>query len=171
MKRCAHCKEYKDKSCYSKNKNKLYSYCKPCASVLNRASAAERMKDIEYRKQRNITQLKNRELNKNIRLSAMYHTAKRNAIKRDIEFTLTLDQYRALYEVQGWRCARTKIPFDFTMGKGKLPFGPAMDRVNPDGSYNAANVQIVCNVYNFAKNEFTDFDVLLFAFALVGTTR
>lgn len=65
----------------------------------------------------------------------------------------------------------TGIPFDFSTGEGTKPFGPAIDRIDSKKGYSIENIRLVCNLFNFAKNRYTDDDVLRMAIALVNEAK
>ena len=93
------------------------------------------------------------------------HAAKKRAKKKGQLFQLTKD--RVLKAIEKGVCEQTGIPFALVSGMGRRPFGPSVDKINPEFPYSDYNAQVVCNVYQFAKNEFTDEDVLTMAKALV----
>lgn len=66
--------------------------------------------------------------------------------------TLTPHEVDKLFVDQRWRCAVSGIPFDAPRGRRK-PFGPSVDRIRPGGRYVVGNVRLVCNIVNFAMNE------------------
>ena len=99
------------------------------------------------------------------RATALLYAAKDRAEKKGQLFQLTKDfVYSA---VEKGVCAKTGIPFALVFGMGLRPFGPSIDKINPEVPYSDYNAQVVCNVYQFAKNKFTDEDVLTMAKALV----
>ena len=63
-------------------------------------------------------------------------------------------------------CARAGIAFSTSMTG---PFAPSIDRIDTTRGYVLGNCQLVCALYNFAKNKYTD-DVLFVARALVRTS-
>ena len=69
--------------------------------------------------------------------------------------TLTAHDLDKLFVDQQWRCAVSGIQFDRTGWlKGKrTPFGPGLDRIVAGGPYEVGNVRLVCNIVNFAMNE------------------
>jgi hypothetical protein len=101
------------------------------------------------------------------RINAIFKTIKRGSIKRRIPFNIEKSHIAALAEKQDWRCARTNIPLDLLIKNKKRPFGPTIDRIDNSRGYEPDNIQLVCNLYNFCKNEYTDAEVLVFAKALV----
>jgi len=62
-------------------------------------------------------------------------------------------------------CQRSGIPIVYERNN---PWAPSIDRIDSSGGYTKTNSQIVCAIYNFAKNEFTDDDVMLVAESLVN---
>jgi len=55
---------------------------------------------------------------------------------------------------QHWRCAVTGVDLVSPQpGTTRDPFGPSLDRIVPAMGYVVGNVRIVCNMVNFAMNE------------------
>ena len=87
-KQCARCKQYRDTSLFTKsprNRDGLHSYCQPCRNTEKRLIYADSPEFREYSKRKHI----------------------RNA------YGLTPEQYDAMIEVQGGRCAVCREPLDF----------------------------------------------------------
>ena len=62
-----------------------------------------------------------------------------------------------LWNLQGGRCAVTKLPFsNEIVGKGqaKHPFAPSLDRIDPEGFYELRNLRLVRAGVNFGLNSF-----------------
>lgn len=97
----------------------------------------------------------------------MFSQIRGRARRSGIPFSVTALDLSSQINAQNWVCARTGIPFDLTIGSGRLPFGPSVDRIDNALGYEPDNIQIVCNIYNFGKNVFTDADMLKFAHALL----
>jgi hypothetical protein len=97
---------------------------------------------------------------------------KAGAKRRNIPFLLSKSDIADLAKKQDWKCGRTGIPLDLSIAvNGKrVPFGPSIDRIDGARGYEPGNIQLVCLLYNFCKNEFTDADVLKLARALVENT-
>lgn len=65
---------------------------------------------------------------------------------------LTAYEVDEMFVDQKWRCAISGISFE-TPKKRRQPFGPSLDRIVPGGPYTKGNVRLVCNIVNFAMNE------------------
>lgn len=69
-------------------------------------------------------------------------------------------------------CEVTGMPLsleDADRGKKKVhPFAPSVDRIDPHLGYTESNVRVVTYMYNIAKGDFSDQDVLLLAKAIVA---
>jgi len=64
-------------------------------------------------------------------------------------------------------CEATGISFDVNKG-GRSPFGPSIDRIDPNGGYTMDNCRVVVNCYNLAKSNWSDDDVFRMAQAVVS---
>lgn len=117
-------------------------------------------------KEHKVKRAKSRESGK-CRLTAMFSTLKSSAEKRGIPFAILKSDIATLAEKQQWRCAQTGIPLNLTYGNGQQPFGPTIDRIDNDIGYEPGNIQLVCFMYNCAKNQFTTSDVFRLARALI----
>lgn len=100
------------------------------------------------------------------RASILFHRAKLRAKNKDLPFTLTLDWVRETIAEQEHKCSRTGLPFVYDQEQS--PWRPSLDRLDQTGGYTHDNVQIVCVMYNLAKNTANDDEVIVFAEALVG---
>jgi len=92
--------------------------------------------------------------------------ARARALLKDMEFNL--DKQWIEENVASGVCSVTGLPFIYN---SNCPFTPSIDRIDSSKGYTKDNCRIVCKIYNFAKNEFTDEDVMLVAEALVNKTK
>lgn len=106
-----------------------------------------------------------------MRIDRIFKTIKAGSVKRGMSFILIKSDIEKLAERQNWKCLQTGISFDFTQGEGRRPFGPTIDRIDNTRGYEPGNIQLVCNLYNYCKNEHTTDDVFTFASALVEHHR
>lgn len=144
MRCCSCCKIEKPFSEFYRMKDSFQAYCKKCSRGVYEKYKSE----------------------KSWRVIFMFHEIRRGARKRGLPFILLKSDIMSKLDAQNWMCARTGIKFDLTSGSGKQPFGPSVDRIDGSLGYEPGNIQLVCNLYNYAKNEFADADVLIFAKAL-----
>lgn len=167
-KHCFRCKQWKPETDFHITpKGVEHSYCNPCRFEYNRDQHRKYYSNDEHRKIKIEKQRERRNKKGRTRVCGILGTSRYNAKRRNIEFDLTTDLLEAFFIVQNWKCAKTGIPFDFEGMKGKRPFGPSIDRIDPSKGYTADNIQIVCNIYNFAKNQFHHDDVVRFAESLL----
>ena len=103
-------------------------------------------------------------------LARMFQMAKSRAKRRGIEFTITKEWVFALAEEAQGRCQRTGLAFQYVKDSSS-PWKPSLDRIDSSIGYVPNNVQLVCLVYNFAKNVWHDDDIQRFAQAMVDNTR
>lgn len=71
-------------------------------------------------------------------------------------------------------CSVTDMPLDMTWHQGDThssPWRPSIDRIDGSKGYTKDNCRIVCWIYNVAKYEWTDDEVLTMAEALIGKRR
>lgn len=93
-----------------------------------------------------------------------YHlrNAKRHARQ---EIQITLQDLLELWNTQNGLCAVTKIPLlskYFDDNKPKNPYQASLDRIDHTKGYTKQNVRFVCYMFNIARNNFSDKDVLEF---------
>ncbi|MGB1546354.1 MAG: hypothetical protein ACPHDJ_07345 [Candidatus Puniceispirillaceae bacterium] len=86
------------------------------------------------------------------------------AKKKGWEFDLTDEWYWQI--VNAGFCQKTGLPFVMDATR-KSPFQPSVDRVDSSRGYTQDNCQVVCLIFNFAKNKFSEEDVYQFAKAFV----
>jgi hypothetical protein len=96
----------------------------------------------------------------------MFQVCRRNAARRGIAFELDDEWLTERWQRQRGRCAMTGTAF--ARAGVRSPWAPSVDRINSRGAYTAANCRLVCLIYNYAKNEFADRDVIKFAQGLLG---
>ena len=85
----------------------------------------------------------------------MLKSAYSRAVKKNITFKLDRDWLDKKLEIG--MCCKTNISFIYEFNS---PYTPSIDRIDSSKGYTKENCQIVCKMYNFAKNMWTDDDVL-----------
>jgi hypothetical protein len=95
-------------------------------------------------------------------------SAKLRALKVDIPFDL--DREWVSERLLAGVCEATGLPFEFKLAEGQTrnPFAPSIDQIVPSKGYTKDNCRLVAMIYNYAKNNFSDADVLKMATALMS---
>ena len=87
--------------------------------------------------------------------------------KPGFDFDLTVEWIEA--RINAGFCEKTGIQFDLRdRDGGWVPFSPSVDRIDSKKGYTMDNCRVVCKIYNMAKNQFSDEDVLTMSRALVS---
>lgn len=82
-----------------------------------------------------------------------------NAIKRNINFTLSYQEIDQLWEKQGCKCALTGRLMS-NKYNAKRDIRVSLDRIDSDGDYTLSNVQLVVGQVNIAKNAMSNCDFI-----------
>lgn len=163
-KKCLRCGLVKPRSEFYPIREKyVSSYCRPCVALnaiewgklnytrLNeiRRTAREKERDTAWGRAGSISE-------------GMVQRSKNRWEKP--EFT----RQEVFEVIKEGRCAKTGIPFTFGAITGlRNPWTPVPDRIDSAKGYSKDNVQWVCNIYNAAKQSWTDEEVEMMATALV----
>lgn len=103
------------------------------------------------------------------RIYRIWNNARQRAKRSSIPFTISLEWFAARVEA-GW-CEVTGIPLNMGV-RGDTsrsnPWCPSLDQINPGQGYTEGNTQVVCWIYNSAKNQWGHADVLQLSKALSG---
>lgn len=102
----------------------------------------------------------------------LYNAARNKATGRRLQFDLKFST--VFRQVDRGYCSVTGIPFDFrdTPVHGiDLPFRPSLDRIDNSRGYLDNNVQVVIKMYNTAKYNWNDEDVLHMAKMLISSQQ
>ena len=104
--------------------------------------------------------------------NVLWRAAKKRALSKKREFTITPEHVRSLGESSGYTCALTGIPFDFSpldrKREKRRPFAPSLDRIDPNQGYTPENTRLVLVIVNLAMNEFGEDTLRLMAKGLLG---
>lgn len=101
----------------------------------------------------------------------LFHAALDRARQRNLEFTLLREW---IEEKIRDGCERTGIAFDVSPRSGgdnysnRSSFCPSLDKIDPFKGYTPDNVQVVCWIYNVAKQQSTDEEVLKFCESVIA---
>lgn len=193
MKTCKNCQIEKPFSDFrTSDLGRYIAFCRPCdnkrRTVYNQVKRATNPEWVEKERLRNKRRyardkskptfiererkrVQRQREGKPYRIRSMFYSTKSSAAKRGIPFLLSKSDIAVQVELQAWTCARTGLSFDLRSFGGQLPFGPSVDRIDSNRGYEPGNIEIVCYMYNCAKNRFTHEDVLTFAQALVSVDQ
>ena len=88
----------------------------------------------------------------------VFRRSEKSAKTRTIEFSLSEDDVRNLYERANHRCQVSGIAFDMRQVDGVRirPWAPSLDRINPKSGYSVQNCRFVCAAVNLSLNQFGD---------------
>jgi hypothetical protein len=90
----------------------------------------------------------------------LHWMAKRGAKKRKIEFTITINDIKELWEKQKGLCAYTHIPITLHKKEKHTIYSASLDRIDSSKGYHKDNIELVCLFINYGKNGFEKKDVL-----------
>lgn len=84
--------------------------------------------------------------------------ARKGAARRGIEFNITEEDIRLMFEQQKNRCALTQKPFNNTKphGQRNRPWCASLDRRDSHKGYTVDNCRLVCTFVNVALNTYGD---------------
>jgi hypothetical protein len=88
--------------------------------------------------------------------------ARERSKKKNLDFNI---DYEWIDEQLSKKCPRTGWDFVY---EANSPRKPSIDRIDSSKGYTKDNCQLVCVIYNYAKNMWTDKDVILLAEALLN---
>ena len=137
---CPKCKRYlsRDHFCSSKSnkfRDGLNGYCKKC----------QQERELIYR-----TTLDS-ETGLQFKLKHCLYSARSRAKKLKLEFNLTYEYIKYLYETQKGLCAISGIPMTKEYGSGILDTNISVDKIDPKKGYVIGNIQLVCWAVNRMK--------------------
>lgn len=82
-----------------------------------------------------------------------FYNAQYRAKKKNIEFTITSQDLKELWDSQKGKCALTGLNMTHIKLEGKVKTNLSIDRINPNLGYIKDNVQLVCNIVNVMKSD------------------
>lgn len=148
---CTKCKEQKSPNDFYGKENKKMSWCKKCSSrqiMEGRKRSPSRWNEY-YRDTRT-------------RPSLIFSRKRANAKQEGIAFTISKEEFIALYKNQELRCHYCLLqPANFT--KTGDPFlltkvNLGLDRINTKEGYSLSNVVLCCNRCNTIKGDFFSYE-------------
>lgn len=144
-------KELKCRICGVTNPEDFYGNTKSLCKVHVLKLAKEKYKDCDYK-----AMLKNWYSGNilKVRLSA----AKNRAIKKNLEFSITLEYLIKVLEDQQNRCVYTGLEFDNSNENLSI----SVDRIDSSKGYIEGNIQLVLSTINYMKSNMTSEEFIYF---------
>ena len=145
-------------------KEQWHRWCKDCENEKGKVAKLKRRE--YYLTQERQRQHKKRQTPEG-RAYGLWNNAKGRAKEKGWEFTIKLEAIEKV--LSDGVCQVSGIPFDLSSEgyKQSMPFAPSLDRRDSSKGYTAENVQVVCWIYNMAKQAWGHEDVMVMARALV----
>jgi hypothetical protein len=100
------------------------------------------------------------------RASRILLSSKKTAKRKNIPFSLQPSDI--VDALRRGVCEATGMPLSMTTLDRNDPWRPSIDRIIPSNGYVPGNVRIVVWMYNAAKQQYCDSDVIAMARAIVG---
>jgi len=147
---CKKCNIEKDNMEFHKNKNTnsgLSEYCKICKNEYDKIyRKTDKIKTLYSSEKYKKKKLKYKSENY---LKVKLLTAKNTARTRNIEFSITEDDFKILPT----HCPLLNVKLDYVYGNGRNLNGASIDRIDNTKGYVSGNVWIISLLANTMKNE------------------
>jgi len=172
---CRECNAAKGRAFYAANKSHVIATAKA-----RRQSDLERVRDYwKSHRAANGPAMRAHESDRRDRVLAtvdgrarrIFSRSKCQARAAKVGHDLTLEWIES--RLRTGRCEATGLPF--TLAPSRVggssrthPFSPSLDRIRQGGDYSEANTRMVVFIYNVARSDFSDDDLLTLARAIVG---
>ncbi len=137
MKTCFKCKETKDISLFFKHRQTLdgfHSWCKSCCTEGNNKARAKQNSTIEGR------------------AKIFLRNAKKSAVKRNQEFSISIEDIVECWNKQNKICPYTGREMSLEAGKLNTV---SIERIDSKVGYTKDNTVLVCQAINRMKSDFT----------------
>lgn len=180
-KKCSKCKNCKLPDEFSKNKSRKdgrNSWCKECFNNYNRGTDYKRRREylVKWHQELRKTE-RNKSYEKKYRneyhstfdgvVGRLLSAARRRA--RENNFLIDIDRKWIEERLHTLKCEATGV--DLVLERDKsvqhTPFKPSIDRIDNNKGYTKGNCRIVAVIYNKAKSDGLDEDVIKMSCALV----
>lgn len=87
--------------------------------------------------------------------------------KKKLDFNLTKDYLKQLWDKQNGICALSGIAMTFDIDSGRTNTNVSVDRINPNLGYTKDNIQLVCMAVNQMKSDLKLEELYMFCEALL----
>ena len=156
---CHYCGEYKPIECFSPNgggssiRNNRRSICNECNSK------RQRYHDLSLSD--------NKKLDKCLRFRFL--GARSRALNSNIEFNITFEYIKELWNEQKGICALSNVPMTYLLKEGRTPTNVSIDKIDRTKGYIKDNIQLVCMACNQIKSDLTEEEMYNFCKKIVKT--
>jgi hypothetical protein len=100
------------------------------------------------------------------RAHRLWYDAKTRAAKEAVAFSISEEWIRE--RLRAGKCEMTDIQFELGRSIHRVhKYAPSLDRIDPRKGYVESNVRLVIWMYNHSRSEYSDSDLLDFAFLLL----
>lgn len=169
---CRACNSAKGKEWYRNNKDRAKSSVakrrRESPEKFNAYQRAYKARDPEKWAQYHVSWRDKVASDPVLRARRMIQWVKCRAKRLGVPFDLTVEFLAD--KISSGICEVTGIPFELGVSEinHAKAFSPSVDRITPGGGYTQDNVRVVVYIYNIARSDFSEDDVLTFAKALVA---
>lgn len=94
--------------------------------------------------------------------------ARERSFKKNLEFNITKEYLKQLWDSQSGLCAISGIPMTFELDNGRTFKNVSLDRINPNKGYIIGNVQLVCMAVNQMKSDLSLAELYMFCNAILN---
>ena len=156
---CHYCGEYKPIECFSPNgggssiRNNRRSICNECNSKRQRYHDLSLSDD--------------KKLDKCLRFRFL--GARSRALNSNIEFNITFEYIKELWNEQKGICALSNVPMTYLLREGRTPTNVSIDKIDRTKGYIKDNIQLVCMACNQIKSDLTEEEMYNFCKKIVKT--
>lgn len=91
-----------------------------------------------------------------------WHGAKDRAISQNLEFNITTDYLRYLWNKQEGKCALSNLDMTFIFNSGRISTNISIDKIVPSKGYTMGNIQLVCMACNQIKSDLSESEMYNF---------
>lgn len=98
-----------------------------------------------------------------------YLAARDRAKRNNLDFDLTFEYIKELWNQQNGICALSGIQMTFLLQDGRVPTNVSIDKINRLKGYVKGNVQLVCMACNQMKSDLTEDELYYFCQQIVKT--
>lgn len=95
---------------------------------------------------------------KNNQAARLYQACKNNAKKRNVEFTIDLEDV-----IIPEKCLLLGVPLTNINGQGRVKTNASIDRVDPSKGYIKSNIRVISDLANRMKQNATETELIAFA--------